>query len=257
MHKERNLKVPKSYRAVQHWNHWLKQSLGSRLLNAELSYLPSLLTDYYKKHALLIGVPHQIPLLTCSSVAHQVLIGPVIDKHATLTSIESTYYDLPIASASIDLVLLPHTLEYADNPHKLLSEACRVVKMEGLIVIFNFNPYSLWGLKKKLMHHKGTPWSGNFISTNLIKQWLSVADFELIKQDTLFFRPPLQEHNALYDRLKFMEWMGSKCWKSLGGVNMIMAQAKGIPLMPIKMHWKQQLSGVRASFSGPSMGNWR
>lgn len=44
---------------------------------------------------------------------------------------------------------------------------------------------------------------------------------------------------------------------SLGGVYMLMAKAKVIPLMPIKLHWKQQLSGVPASVPGRTLRNWQ
>src|SRR5207253_2283625 len=104
--------------------------------------------------------------------------------------IESEYYDLPIIPSSIDIVILPHLLEFIDNPHRLLSEACRIIKPEGFIMILGFNPISLWGLKKWWVKSKNIPWNSTFLHPNIIKQWLKLADFELIKQDTLLFRPP-------------------------------------------------------------------
>lgn len=238
--------MPHSHRSLQQWNHWLTQPLGGRLLEAEKNMLPSLLNQYYGKHAMLIGVPNQTPLITQNHMAHQMVLSPLIDKTHSLRLIESELYELPVASSSIDLVLLPHTLEHIDNPHKLLSEACRIVKMEGLIIIFGFNPFSLWGVKKKLNPPKKIPWLGNFLSAGLVKKWLALADFELIKQD---------KNPGLYKQSRFMEWLGRKFWGSFGGVYLLIAQAKGIPLTPIKMHWKQQLSGVKATFTGPNMGN--
>lgn len=82
-----------------------------------------------------------------------------------------------------------------------------------------------------------------------------MADFELVNQDTLLFRPPLQHHDAIYQKMKFLEWIGNKLWTPLGGVYMLMAKAKVIPMTPIKLHWKQQLSGVQVSISGTSLRN--
>lgn len=246
----------KAYRAIQQWNHWLTQPLGARVLEAEKHFLPALLTDCYGKHALLIGVPHQSGLLKFSSIPDQVLLSPILSKNKNMRFIEGEFYELPIASASIDLVLLPHTLEMMDNPRQLLMEACRVVKPEGHIVIFGFNPYSLWGLKKRFTHHHDTPWSGNFIPANQVKKWISLADFELIKQDAFLFRAPLQHHPKIYDKFNIVEWLGSKLWKPFGGVYMLMAKAKVTPLTPIKLHWKQQLSGLHVSIPGPSTRNW-
>lgn len=249
--------MAKTHRAIQHWNHWLNQPLGRRVLEAEQQFLPHLLTDCYGQHALLIGVPHQHELLKFSSISHQVLLSPLINKNKTIRSIESDLYELPVHDASIDLVLLPHTLELIDNPRKLLNEACRVVKPEGFIIIFGFNPYSLWGLKKCFTHHQETPWTGNFIPAGSVKKWLQLADFELINQDALLFRPPLQHHDVIYQKIKFLEWIGNKLWTPLGGVYMLMAKAKVIPMTPIKLHWKQQLYGVQVSTSGPSIRNWQ
>lgn len=169
--------MAKAHRTIQHWDHWLTQSLGGRVLEAEQQFLPHLLTDCYGKHALLIGVPHQHVLLKFSSISHQVLLSPLINKYKMMTSIESDLHELPIHDASIDLVLLPHTLEFIDNPRQLLSEACRVVKPEGFIIIFGFNPYSLWGLKKRFTQHQGMPWTGNFIPASSVKKMVTIGRF--------------------------------------------------------------------------------
>lgn len=249
--------MAKTHRAIQNWDHWLLQSLGCRVLEAEQQFLPHLLTDCYGKHVLLIGVPNQYGLLKFSSIPHQVLLSPTIHKKSSLRYVESDFNELPIASASIDLVVMPHTLELIDNPQHLLSEACRIVKPEGHIIIFGFNPYSLWGLKQKLTRNNTAPWSNNFISAGRIAKWLKLSDFELVKQDTLLFRPPLQNYDIFYSKIKFIEWLGSKLWAPLGGVYMLMAKAKVIPMTPIKLHWKQQLSGIQVTTSGPSIRNWQ
>lgn len=248
--------LAKTYRAIQQWNHYLTQLLGNYLLDAEEKFLPPLLTDWYGKYALLIGVPHQIRLLKFGSMHSPILFSPLINKNHSIPFIEGDFYELPFASGSIDLVMVPHTLELIDNPRQLLSEACRIVKPEGYIIVFGFNPYSLWGLKKKLTTKALMPWSGNFISAGTVKKWLALADFELVKQEGLLFRPPLQHHGTLYQKLQLMEWLGSRFWNSLGGIYMLMAKAKVIPLTPIKLNWKQELTGVQVSFPGPSIRNW-
>jgi len=60
--------------------------------------------------------------------------------------VETDYTALPFAAASIDLVLLPHVLEFASNPHQVLREVERVLVPEGQVVIAGFNPISLFGL---------------------------------------------------------------------------------------------------------------
>lgn len=245
--------LAKTYRALQQWDHWLTQFLGHSVLEAEKEFLLNCLATFFGKHGLLIGVPHQNELLKASVTAHQVVLTPIISKTRHIKTIESEFKELPIVSGSVDLVLLSHALEYLDNPQQLLSEACRIVKPEGHIVILGFNPFSFWGLRKFFLQSTGSPWSTHFISAGKVKDWLNLADFELIKHNTLLFRPPLQHHPRIYRKLRFLEWIGKKCHWPFGGVYVLIAKAKVIPLTPIRLSWQQKLAPFSATIPGPSM----
>ena len=172
--------MARGYHTLQHWNQWLSQaSLGKALLEAEREMLTAMLSTHFGKHALLIGVPHQAALLHATRVSCHTLLSPMAPHQPQQRYIESGLQALPIYAGSIDLVFLPHTMEYLDNPRQLLSEACRVIKPEGLIVITGFNPNSLWGLKKRFSKEKKAPWSGNFIPAQEVVRWLKLADFEM------------------------------------------------------------------------------
>ncbi len=237
------------YRAAQLWNQWLTQSLGERVLDAEKKFLIRSLANFYGKQGMLIGVPHQNELLKASVTAHQVIVTPLISKTRHIKTIESEFYELPIASGTVDLVLLPHSLEYIDNPRQLLGEACRVVKPEGHIVILGFNPHSFWGFKKILAKNKGTPWNGQFIPFRTVKNWLGLADFELVKQDFILYGLATKR----YFKFKLFDWLGHICFRPFGGVYILIAKAKVTPLTPIRLRWQQTFSNIRVSIPGPSM----
>lgn len=239
------------YRTLQNWNHWLAhQSLGARLLEAEQALLTQLLNQHYGKHALLIGVPEQQTLLNSTVVALHSLLSPLIHHDKTLGNIESDFHELPILTGSIDLVMLPHTLEFVDHPQQLLREACRIVKPEGLIAVTGFNPMSAWGLRKQFARHRVAPWTGNFMKPNTIKTWLSLVDFEMETRRTIMHRPPFSQAH-LFEKLSWLEKIGSICFPMFGGVYVMLARAKVVPLTPIRMSWKQQLSGLRISSTIP------
>jgi SAM-dependent methyltransferase len=230
------------YRTLQHWNQWLThQFLGTALLEAERQMLSGLLERHYGKHDLLIGVPGQHTLLTANSVACHTLMSPI--HHSKETAyVEADFHDLPILTGSIDIVLLPHTLEFVDNPRQLLSEACRIVKPEGLIVIFGFNPYGVWGMRKKI--------AGSPIRCQHIKNWLKLAEFALEKQSSFLYRPPINKEN-IYHKLASLERIGSVIYPLLAGAYVVVARAKVIPLTPIRLKWKQDLSNIRISTTIP------
>lgn len=235
------------YRTLQNWDSWLTHEfLGSSLLKDESVLLARLLKSHYGKHALLLGVPGQQPLLQSIDIPCRTLMSPPIQHAYSKGIVESDFHELPILSGSIDLVILPHTLEFVDNPRQLLAEACRIVKPEGLIAVCGFNPYGTWGVKKWMSSHQTMPWAGNFIPSHKVKGWLRLADFALEDQSAALFRPPLR-HTALYQKLQFIEKIGHTCFSIIGGAYILLARAKVIPLTPIKMKWKQQLSGIRIS----------
>lgn len=240
------------YRTIQHWNQWLTQHfLGHQLIEAETATMSALLSRHFGKQALLIGVPHQSSLLHATKIPCHSLLTSFIGHKNEPGLIEGDYHELPILTGSIDLVMLPHTLEFVDNPRQLLAEACRIVKPEGLLVICGFNPYSIWGLRKYIKKQRKTiPWGLNFIHSHQIKRWLQLADFALEKNESLMFRPPVN-HPTLYQRFHFMETVGSKCFPFLGGVYILVARATVAPLTPIRLKWKQQLSGIRISSTIP------
>ena len=234
-----------SYRALQHWNQWLTQHfLGERLLRAEQESFTSLLQQHFGKHAVLVGVPHQHALLSATEIACHTLVTPLIVREQACSVIESDLHELPIFSGSVDLVVLPHTLEFIDNPRQLLTEACRIIKPEGLIVISGFNPYSMWGIRKLFSKENGMPWSGNFIQSGKIKNWLKLADFAMESQQSALFAPPVAK-SGVYNKFHFLETIGSKWCPVLGGAYILLARAKVIPLTPIKLKWKQQFGGIR------------
>lgn len=236
--------MAKAYRRIQQWSQWYSHFLGKMLLEMEGQALSEQLKLHYGKHAVLIGVPEQHALLRSSVMAFQYMLGPLINRDPTIHYIEGELHEFPIHSGSVDLVIVPHIFEYIDNPHQLIAEACRIVKPEGHIFILGFNPYSFWGLKKWITKHNSIPWIGNFIPKSRIIDWLGLADFELKSEQMILFRPPTR-HPRLFKRLKFLEWLGSKCYKPFGGVYILQAKAKVVPLTPIRMHWQQELSGVR------------
>lgn len=239
---------------LQHWNQWLSQQfLGKCLLETEIQHFSRLLKRHFGKHALLLGVPHQYELLNATKIPCHSLVTPLICREQQKGYIEGEFREVPILTGSMDLVMLPHTLEFVDNPQQLLAEACRIIKPEGLIVISGFNPFSAWGLRKMMNgNKKHMPWGANFLPAQKVKSLLRLSDFAMEKHEAILFAPPLN-HAGLHSKLHFLENMGRKFFPSLGGAYILIARAKVIPLTPIRLKWKQQLSNI--GISGTISGN--
>lgn len=61
---------------------------------------------------------------------------------------------LPLASASIDVIVVAHALERVAQPHALLRECARVLSERGQMVVLAFNPLSPWALRQGLVSRR-------------------------------------------------------------------------------------------------------
>ena len=110
---------------------------------------------------------------------------------------------LPIDTHSIDIVIMPHTLEFEGDPHQVLREAARVLKPEGIILLMGFNPWAFWHVPRFLPQVlQKTPWNGRFISRRRIADWLKLLNFEIEVNEGCCLFPLLKNNNFPNQKIK-------------------------------------------------------
>lgn len=149
---------------------------------------------------------------------------------------------LPFDSRCIDLVVLPHTLDFSADPHQVLREVERVLVPEGHMVILGFNPISLWGLRRLFTprSRRTGPWSAQFISLRRMKDWLALMHFEITGGSMMYYRPPLSNPGVL-DRLFVLDRLGDRWWPMMAGVYLLVAKKRVAGMTPIRPQWRFQL----------------
>jgi SAM-dependent methyltransferase len=196
------------------------------LLKAEKQQLNGVLERLFGYYLVQLGGPVKFDLLQASPIRCRIRVSPEINTDFPGLIVNSTFEDLPFASNTIDVVFLPHILEFSAHPERILQEVQRVLIPEGYIIILGFNPYSLWGLSKIK--------AGRFHSAALLCKWLDRNGLRVIDKRSLFFRPPLA-NDRLQAKLLFLESMGQLCWSSCGAVTMIMGKKRLQTLTPIRL----------------------
>ena len=104
-------------------------------------------------------------------------------------------YTLPMQSESMDLIILPHLLEFDENRFQTMREIERVLKPGGEIIILNFNPLSFSVRYQYLWDRKlANSWYSHFITRGRIRDWLKLMNFEVLNTvefnlDTFTIRP--------------------------------------------------------------------
>ena len=149
---------------------WFKSELGAYLLERERAWLDRVTPDIFGFHAIQLGLP-QVDLLRESRIVHRVTVSP--EPAGPHNHVPGQFHELPFETQSIDLCVMPHVLEFSENPHEVLREIDRVLRPEGRVLVLGFNPWSLFGARK-LWTSTGYPWQGQFVSLVRIKDWLQL-----------------------------------------------------------------------------------
>jgi SAM-dependent methyltransferase len=235
--------------AIIELGRWLKTPPGQVLLAWEQERIDTAVFDIFGYHALQMGLPELDGLranrMPYRWLASSSLVPPEPQEIAPPRDLEISTQPLkvpvglhchaealPFASNSLDLVVMPHTLEMAADPHQALAEATRCLVPEGRLVIVGFNPMSLWALRQRLgrtghsLHMADEdlflPGAGEFIGYWRLRDWLRLLSFDIEVGKFGCYRPPWNSQQWL-DRYGWMERVGERWWPVLGAVYFLVA----------------------------------
>ena len=241
-------------RAVRRDFHdWLTRRPGSLILEAERSRLDRVLPDCFGYHMVQVGRLADCNLLSKSRIPDRVVIevdgDPSPGRYAVVQARPSA---LPIESDKVDVVLVPHVLEFESEPHQAVREAFRILVPEGLLIVTGFNPWSLLGLWRFVAHSRATaPWSGRFVSPGRLKDWLSGLGFDLLEFDTHFRRPPFDRQNLL-NRFAFLERRVVPPSFPVGAAYVALARKRVTTLTRLSPRWTTRRRVATVGLAGPS-----
>jgi len=219
---------------------WYRSTLGMELAQQEERCLERMLHDTFGYYLLQVGGGNCFPEVIRGSRIRQHILVPAIAVRQTLgAQAVASPNRLPIANDSVDVVVLPHTLEFADDAHQVLRETERVLIPEGRLVVIGFNALSMWGAWRLVRRRQGkAPWCGKFLTPFRIGDWLSLLGFDIEIQEMMMFRPPWRR--ALLQQFSFLDTMGRRFWPLLGGVYAIRAVKRVSTLTPLRPLWKNR-----------------
>lgn len=212
---------------------WLESPLGAYLLERELAYFDRAVADVFGFYAVQLGFEN-VDFMRNSRIPERIRCGQEMP-----TQLIAEPMFLPFESQSIDLLILPHVLEYTDHPHQVLREAERILRPEGRLIISGFNPRSLWGVARMLKGvEKGFPWNGHFLNLPRVKDWLALLGFELAPGQMCCYRPPFNQEGWLR-HFRFMEPAGDRWWAMGGGVYFLQAIKRVHGMRILTPAWKE------------------
>ncbi|HEX7374770.1 MAG TPA: methyltransferase domain-containing protein [Steroidobacteraceae bacterium] len=215
----------------QSTHHWLESPLGASVLAREAVLLQDAMADVFGFEMLQVGSWGPAgQLVTGSRTQHRCWIAPDASGPG---AIRAELDRLPIASASVEAVLLPHTLEFASNPHELLREVERVMVGEGQLLVCGFNPRGPWGLRHLVSRGRFPPSGARLMSETRVRDWLRLLGFEVANAQRYFFAPPWAQ--VLPERSRaWLERRGPVLAPPLAGAYLLKARKRSLALTPIR-----------------------
>ena len=215
---------------------WFDSPLGLHALACEQTCFDAEVADVFGFNAFQLGLT-RFDFLRANRMPMRCRVGLDHDVR-----IRADFEQLPILSNCADLVLLPHVLEFSDNPHQVLREVSRVLMPEGHVIVSGFNPWSMWGLRRYFGKDRAEfPWNGQFITLPRLKDWMALLGIEIAAGRMSGYIPPVRSQKWV-NRLSVLEAAGDRWWPFAGGVYFLHGIKRVHGTRVITPQWKTSLA---------------
>lgn len=232
----------------------MAKAVGRYLLDWEQQRCDEAVADIFGYHSLQLGMP-MLQALRHNRMPHQWVAVPTPDlnrDHSACQAPEGIQLccqpeALPFAEGSLDLLVMPHTLELCQDPYAALREAVRVLVPEGRLLLFGLNPYSLWGLQHGLERVPApglNAWKG--LSHWRVRDWLQVLAMDVVAEDFGCHAPAVDSPQWL-ERWRWMDKLGHKAWPVLGGAYCMLAVKKVHGMRLMEPAWRTRKASAKAA----------
>lgn len=229
---------------------WFSGPRGAALLALESALVGETLEDCFGWEMLQVGAWGEgRGLLRGARTRSQALAASSLVSGCDLVSRLS---QLPIASDSVDTVLLPHTLEFESDPYSVLREADRVLAGDGKLVILAFAPWSPWGLRAATTRAGYPPGLRRLISERRLRDWLRLLGYDIGEARRYLHELPWGEPAAVTLRTR-RSW-----WYPLPGSAVVLKARKRLhSLTPLRPRLRERATRVLGGLTEPSSANRR
>jgi SAM-dependent methyltransferase len=220
---------------------WLAGPLGRMLLEEERAIVAGSLECAFGLHCLQVGDwggPETF--LACARTRRAALVA---GRQAPGAALVAEPAALPLQSDSVDVMLLPHTLEFAPEPHEVLREAARVLTGEGELVVLGFEPLGSWSLRNSFTRGGCPPGIGRTISATQLADWLKLVGFEVGPAQRYLYAPPVASLAAARAR-GFLERAGRRAWPRFSGAYLLHARKRVHSMTPVRLRQRMRTAVI-------------
>ena len=220
---------------------WFTGPLGTMLLEQERATVERSLECAFGLHCLQVGswgTPDTF--LSLARTRRTALVATAGTVGAALIAEPSA---LALQSDSVDVMLLPHTLEFASDPHEVLREVARVLTGEGELFVLGFEPLGGWSLRHRFTPGGFPPGLDRTISAQRLADWLKLTGFEVGATERFLYVPPLASMQSgraagLFERI------GRRAWPRLSGAYLLQARKRVHSMTPVRLRSRMRTAAI-------------
>jgi SAM-dependent methyltransferase len=175
---------------------WYQTPRGKLLKELETEYLQRAITVSCQQTVLQIGgLGWENDFIDCTLYKFYTILDAKNLGSPLARKIQAKAFRLPLKCASVDMVIVPHLLEFDTSRFQTMREIERVLKPEGVILMMNFNPWSIWIRYQFLWELRLTDsWRGHFISHARMMDWLKLLNFEVTSSSSFYLDEIKTQH---------------------------------------------------------------
>ena len=215
---------------------WSHGALGRHLLEQELQLIASRLIRMPGSSLLWLGYPGSTFDRSLCMHGERTLMLPNAQPARRVLEEKFTSYvsalasALPVATASMQAVVVQHAFDFTEDVHEAVREAARVLQMGGQLVVVGFNPLSLWGVRRGVQQRwADAPWCGQHVRLGRMTDWLQLLGFRVLESGFGIRRAPFGTPDV---RLRPMPSLRSVV--PGGAVYLLHARKEGYGVNPIR-----------------------
>jgi hypothetical protein len=228
---------------------WYQTDLGRKILSQQTNLAMSLCRRQHAHSVLhLGGVKSQFNDLAAkdAQVTHVALSELGSGQHPLIMPCADTNKLRP---QSFDHIIITQCLEWYKAPVPLLNDCCQLLAESGRIVIYGFNPWSLWGLVHTLYQGTGLPLRGGMHSVSALQSWMRQLNLQIEGASSFCFRPPIKSSNR-FESFAWLENVGKWCWPYCGAMYQVVAQKNVFATTSVWQGWRERRTTLQKSDDG-------
>jgi SAM-dependent methyltransferase len=220
---------------------WLAGPLGSLLLEQERTIVAGSLECAFGLHCVQVGAwGEPDTFLSRARTRRTALVAGDSRPGVALVAQPAA---LSLQSDSVDVMLLPHTLEFEPDPHEVLREVGRVLRGEGELLVLGFEPLGSWSLRNTFTRGGSPPGLKRTISESRLADWLKLLGFEVGAAERFLYAPPIRALRTGKAR-GWLEQAGRRAWPRLSGAYLLHARKRVHSMTPVRLRQRMRTAVI-------------